>query len=187
MKRTSAAVVFVLHLPLVRGTRRQVQLIGCLAGVALAGCAIQPIPGGKLIRRNYQPQVLVAYVAGGDVDPGVRHYLVRDGAGLAFFEQAHDGSGTLFERHWTDAWGDHFAVWESPWMGPGQAVELVVPLDRNQPAWRFVYDAGLYDVRDDNGLPRPVPKMLIEASAMLNPTGGPQQAPPSLPIPAPRP
>jgi hypothetical protein len=136
--------------------------------ISLAGCAVMPIPGGKVVNRDYSPQVLVTYAADGEVTPGVRYSLVQQGSALAFFEQTGAGAGTVLESHWTDAAGDHFAIWATP-LEPGEAVEVLVPLDRTQPAYRFVYPPGLYDVRNDNGVERPVPKMLIEASTQLRP------------------
>ena len=127
-----------------------------------------PIPGGRVVNRDYRPQVIVVYAADGEVAPGVRYSLVRQGAGLAFFEQTGEGAGTVLESHWTDAAGDHFAIWATP-VEPGEAVEVLVPIDRTQPAYRFVYPPGLYDVRNDNGVERPVPKLLIEASTQLRP------------------
>jgi hypothetical protein len=137
----------------------------------LTGCAAIPIPGGKLVR-NYHPKVMIAYQAEGDVEPGTRHFLVQEKAGPAFFEQSSDGKGTVLERHWADAAGDHFATWASPGE-PGEAVEVLIPLDRSQPAYRFVYAPGLYQLRNDDGADRPTPKMLIEASAMLRPLPAP--------------
>ena len=136
--------------------------------LALAGCAAMPIPGGRVVNRDYRPQVIVVYAADGDVAPGVRYSLVRKGARLAFFEQTGEGAGTVLESHWTDVAGDHFAIWATP-IEPGEAVEVLVPLDHAQPAYRFVYPPGLYDVRNDNGVERPVPKVLIEASTQLRP------------------
>jgi hypothetical protein len=146
-----------------------------LAGLvgALVGCATLPIPGGHVVSRDYSPQVLVTYAADGEVTPGVRYSLVQQGSGLAFFEQTGAGAGTVLESHWTDAAGDHFAIWATP-VEPGDAVEVVVPLDRTQPAYRFVYPPGLYDVSNVNGLERPIPKMLIEASTQLRPDGSRQ-------------
>jgi hypothetical protein len=148
--------------------------MGVLGGMltALAGCASMPIPGGKVVRRDYRPQVLVGYEADGEATSGVRYSLVQEGPSLAFFEQTGEGAGTVLESHWTDAAGDHFAVWATP-MEPGDAVEVVVPPDRRQPAYRFVYPSGLYDLRNDSGVGRPVPKMLIEASTQLRPAGPP--------------
>jgi hypothetical protein len=136
--------------------------------MALSGCAAMPIPGGQVVSRDYRPQVVVVYGADGEVAPGVRYALVQEGARLAFLEQTGDGAGTVLESHWTDVAGDHFAIWGTP-LEPGDAVEVVVPRDRTQPAYRFVYPPGLYDVRNDNGVARPVPKMLIEASTQLRP------------------
>jgi hypothetical protein len=150
--------------------------------IAMAGCASMPIPGGRVVRRDYRPQILVAYDAGGEATAGVRFSLVREGRGLAFFEQTGEGAGTVLESHWTDAAGDHFAVWATP-MGPEDAVEVVVPPDRRQPAYRFVYPSGLYDVRNDSGVGRPVPKMLIEASTQLRPAAGSPPAPAAVPPP----
>jgi hypothetical protein len=159
--------------------RRRVAVLGGLVG-ALVGCATMPIPGGKLVRRDYRPQVLVTYAADGEVAPGVRYSLVQQGPALAVFEQSGGEAGTVLERHWTDAAGDHFAVWATI-AEPGNAVEVLIPPDRAQPAYRFVYPPGLYEVRNDHGIERPIPKMLIEASTQLRPVGpppGPASVPP---------
>ena len=136
--------------------------------MSLAGCAAMPIPGGRVVNRDYRPQVVVVYVADGEVAPGMRYSLVRQGARLAFFEQTGEGAGTVLESHWTDTAGDHFAIWATP-VEQGEAVEVLVPIDRTQRAYRFVYPPGLYDVRNDNAVERPVPKVLIEASTQLRP------------------
>jgi hypothetical protein len=141
--------------------------------MSLVGCATLPIPGGKVVNRDYSPQVLMMYAADGEVAPGVRYSLVQQGSALAFFEQTGAGAGTVLESHWTDAAGDHFAIWATA-LDSGDAVEVVVPLDRTQPAYRFVYPPGLYDVSNVNGLARPIPKMLIEATTQLRPVGSGQ-------------
>jgi hypothetical protein len=82
--------------------------------MSLAGCATLPIPGGKVVNRDYRPQILVTYAADGEVTPGVRYSLVQEGSALAFFEQTGAGAGTVLESHWTDAGGDHFAIWAMP-------------------------------------------------------------------------
>ena len=149
--------------------------------MSLSGCAAMSIPGGRVVNRDYRPQVIVVYAADGEVAPGVRYSLVREGARLAFFEQTGEGAGTVLESHWMDAAGDHFAIWATP-LDPGEAVEVLVPLDRTEPAYRFVYPPGLYDVRNANGVERPVPKLLIEASTQLRPVEpGRGAAPPPSP------
>jgi hypothetical protein len=147
---------------------RRARAVGLGLVISLAGCAAMPIPGGQVVSHDYRPQVIVRYAADGEVASGVRYSLVRAGARLAFFEQTGDGAGTVLESHWTDAAGDHFAIWATP-VEPGEAVEVLVPLDRSQPAYRFVYPPGLYDVRSDNGVERPIPKLPIEASTQLRP------------------
>jgi hypothetical protein len=143
---------------------------------ALVGCATPG--GGRLVKRDYKPNVLVSYQSEGDVPPGVRYYLVREGAGLAMFEQSEDGTGVVFERHWVDHHGDHFAVWA------GSAFEVVVPRDRAQPAYRFEYPPTLYKVENHGGVERPVPAMPIEANAKLHPAGAVLRAPVAPPPPA---
>lgn len=131
----------------------------------LAGC-VEPV-GGTLVKKDYRPAVLVAYQAEGDFAPQLRYYLVQEKNGLAIFEQDEDGKGVLFERHWADPHGDHFAVWTVP----GPAYEVLVPVDRTRPAYRFAYDGGRFAVENRDGIERPVPKLLVEASTKLVPAG----------------
>jgi len=159
--------------PLIGSRARRATVAALGLAMSLAGCVTLPIPGGKWVNRDYRPQILVTYTADGEVTPGVQYSLVQEGSALAFFEQTGAGTGTVLESHWTDAAGDHFAIWATP-IEPGDAVEVVVPLDRTQPAYRFVYPPGLYDVGNVNGLARPIPKMLIEASTQLRPVGSGQ-------------
>jgi len=142
-----------------------------LVALCAAGC-IEPI-GGTLVKRDYRPQVLVAYRAEGDFAPTARYYLVREKGNLAVFEQEEDGTGVLMERHWTDAYGDHFAVWAVQ----GSAYEILVPRDQRLAAYRFVYEPGQFTLETRAGVERPVPRMLTEASTALVPAGVELRAP----------
>jgi hypothetical protein len=152
----------------------------CLATAALMlGCATagQPPAGGGRSRAT-----VVAYrPVGAGAAPLCGHYaLDRTGEGLAFVERSPLGSESAFPAHWIDATGDHFAVWDVVWnergapvpLRNGPAEEVWVPADRAQPAYLFVYRAGLYEVREVGGLKRPVPLIPIEARLKLEPQRG---------------
>src|SRR5207245_514804 len=115
--------------------------VGAAFGALFLGCATQP-SGGHLVKKDYRPAVIVEYQAEGEFPPAVRYFLVRTPSGPAFLEREADGSGTLFDSHWRDPDGDHFAVW----VNGASAFEIFVPLAQGQPAFRFAYPARLYTV-----------------------------------------
>jgi hypothetical protein len=131
-----------------------------LLAILAAGCGLPH--GGQFIEPGNAPTVLVAYdYEGWDVPPGTEFFLVetRDRT-LKFLEEDASGNGVLFAKHWEDDHGDHFAVW-----GPWYAIEVLVPKNRGEPAYRFTYPKHLYDEVDG----RPIPKALTQASARLEP------------------
>jgi len=67
------------------------------------------------------------------------------------FERESDGGGTLFELHWKDDKGDHFAAWFI------HAYEFIIPEDRTLPAEKYVYPDGTYTAKYVDGQQRPVP------------------------------
>jgi hypothetical protein len=109
--------------------------------------------------------------------PACAHYALTRAAGrLAFLERSPLGLELELPAHWVDAAGDHFAVWNVVWnrgapatIRDGQAEEVWVPVDRTQPAYLFVYRAGLYEVREVAGVKRPVPLIPVEARRELEP------------------
>jgi hypothetical protein len=120
---------------------------------------------------------IVSYRTVGDVPPCARYALHRGAGGLAFVERSPLGFETEFPAHWIDPAGDHFAVWDvdvgergAPVsVRDGPAKEVWIPADRKQPAYLFVYRAGLYEVRDTGGVKHPVPLIPVEARAKLEP------------------
>jgi hypothetical protein len=113
----------------------------------------------------------------GDVPECGRYALHRVGDRLVFVERNPLGFETDFPAHWVDPAGDHFAVWDvgsdkrgAPVSVPGGAAkEVLVPADRKQPAYLFVYRADLYELRDIGGVKHPVPLIPVEARAKLDP------------------
>lgn len=142
-------------------------LVGLLAAAFLVtGCASAFMKGGTLVKEGYQPKrVIVAYKAVGTVPPNVEYQLVETEKGTAMFERSNDGSGTLFETHWKDGQGDHFAGW----VATSHGFEFVVPADRKKEAKRYVYPKGYYTLTTINGIERPVPSVALEPVAKLKP------------------
>jgi len=143
----------------------------------LAGCAATLstfAQGGKMVPKGYNIQkVIVAYRAEGEVPARVQYFLIETDEGLAIFERSENGSGTLFQAHWQDDQGDHFASWLIPLPGfsllvarpvpslsgcCGPAYEFIVPLDRSKEVKRFVYPKQTYSIKKINWISRPVPK-----------------------------
>jgi hypothetical protein len=122
--------------------------------------------GGSLVSANYKPQkILVTYGTEGTVPPGVTYLLIETDRGMAIFERSQDGSGTLFHTHWRDQQGDHFAGW----VATSHGYEFILPLDRSQPAKKFVYPKGYYSVTEIDGVSRPVPMTQMDPVARLIP------------------
>jgi len=146
-----------------------------LAGLVLfSGCASMVFHGGSFVSKNdeYIKEYLVTYRAEGIVPEGSTYHLVRTDKGLAIFEQASDGSGALFENHWTDSDGDHYASWLY-FPGGGKSrhgYEFVVPKDRSQNALKYVYPWGTYVVQNIVGVERPVPASPVDPVATLIPS-----------------
>ena len=108
--------------------------LGLLVGCATLLSAM--ISGGTAVPGDFQvEEVLVRYRPVGQYPAHAQYLLVRTDRGLAMFEREKDGSGALFETHWTDEEGDHFAAW----LGRRIAWVFVVPRDRTKPAKRYVY------------------------------------------------
>ena len=136
----------------------------------VSGCASVFFQGGTLVPKGYDVQkVIVAYRAEGTVPARVNYFLVKTAEGLAILERSEDGSGPLFQTHWQDHQGDHFAAWVGPsfvpksWhgskaAGQGHAYEFIVPFDRSKEAKKFVYPKGTYRIHEIDGIFRPIPK-----------------------------
>ncbi len=133
--------------------------------LVMVGCASWFMNGGALVDEDYYPNVIVNYDAEGTVPAGVNYLLVRTENGEAVFERSLDGSGVLFQTHWEDNDGDHFAGWVSKSHG----YEFVVPKDRTQPAKKYIYPAGYYSLLEKDGITRPVPVVEIDPVATLIP------------------
>jgi hypothetical protein len=113
---------------------------------------------------------VVSYQPVGEVPSCARYALRRGAGGLSFVERSPLGVETDFPVHWVDPAGDHFAIWDAPAAASeGFAREVWIPGDRRQPAYLFVYRAGLYELRESGGVKRPVPVIPIEARAKLEP------------------
>ena len=130
------------------------------------GCASWFMNGGVMVDKDYVPEIIIKYKAEGVVPSGVDYLLVRTENGESIFERSLDGSGVLFQAHWEDEEGDHYAGWVSKSHG----YEFIVPKDKkNQPTKKFVYPAGYYNVTEIDGVMRPVPLYEIEPVAVLIP------------------
>lgn len=150
--------------------------IACLWIMLLIGCAFisscaLALHGGSLVSKEDGSikETLVTYRAEGTVPAGATYYLVKTEKGLAMFEHGQDGSGALFENHWEDADGDHFAAWiYLPGGGNSRhGYEFVVPKDRLQSVSKYVYPWGTYVVQNINGVERPVPADAVAPAATL--------------------
>ena len=132
----------------------------------VAGCASAFMKGGSLVKEGYKPKrVVVAYKAVGTVPPNVEYQLVETDKGMAMYERSNDGSGTLFETHWKDAQGDHYAGW----VATSHGFEFVIPVDRKKEAKRYVYPKGYYSLKTINDIERPVPVVALDPVAKLIP------------------
>jgi hypothetical protein len=142
--------------------------------LGLEAC-IMPAAWDGPVDRKYHPEVLIRYEVVGDGPPGQLDYLVRDAKGPAIYEQTASGAGRLLDVHWRDFAGDHYAT---PGGRFAPAWEVLVPADPSRPAYRFVYDVGTYSIKARDGIARPVPTILTEASAELRPAGRTFREPP---------
>ena len=125
-----------------------------IVNLILLGCASMFMKGGTLVPKDYEiPKTIVAYSAEGIVPEGVEYLLVETDQGMAIFERSTDGSGALFQTHWKDELGDHFAGW----VLTGPAYEFIVPSDRSREARKYFYPKGSYSFKELNGVSRPVP------------------------------
>lgn len=148
-----------------------------LCGVATVlfylGCSSWAWHGGAVVSEDDLTTVehLVDYRTEGTVPDGASYHLVRTPRGVAILEHAPDGGGTLFENHWVDEAGDHYAGWVYfPGGGDGQhAWEFVVPKDRAGEALRYAYAGGTYEVKEIDGVKRPIPDEPVEPVTRLIP------------------
>ena len=131
----------------------------------LTACASMFMQGGSLAPAGYNANIVVNYDAKGTVPPGITYHLIKADKGEAIFERSPDGSGALFETHWSDNDGDHFAGW----VATSHGYEFVIPKDRKKPAKKYVYPAGNYDLKEKDGITRPVPNTPIDPVATLTP------------------
>ena len=115
------------------------------------------IVGGSSAKAGYEvDRIIVAYRAEGPVPAEAQYFLLETDNGLALFERGEKGSGTLFETRWSDEQGDHFAAWIRGRSYISHAYEYIVPADRSQNARRFVYPAHTYELKQIDGVLRPV-------------------------------
>ncbi len=133
--------------------------------ILLTACASMFMQGGSLVPAGYNANIVVNYDGKGTVPPGITYHLVKTDKGEAIFERSPDGSGALFETHWTDSDGDHFAGW----VATSHGYEFVVPKDRKKSANKYVYPAGYYELKEKDGVTRPVPNTSIDPVATLIP------------------
>ena len=143
----------------------------------LSGCAATMstfAEGGIVVPKDYDIQKeIVAYRAYGNVPADVQFFLVDTSEGLAIFERSVDGSGFLYQAHWQDDQGDHFASWVIPLPGfstiverpvkslsgcCGTAYEFVVPFDRSKEAKMYRYPKQTYTIKKIDWVKRPIPK-----------------------------
>jgi len=74
------------------------------------------------------------------------------------FERYNDGHGSLYQTHWKDSLGDHYAVW----VPTSSAYEIVLLQDLNAIGSKFIYDNNYFTIENINGVKRPVPCDTIE-------------------------
>jgi len=132
----------------------------------LYGCASMFMKGGELVSTEYKPKkILATYKAEGTVPPGVEYLLIDTDTGPAIFERSGDGSGTLFLTRWQDKQGDHYAGW----VASSHAYEFVISKEKSRKGKRYVYPAGTYEVKEINGIERPVSIPLVDPVTTLIP------------------
>ncbi len=132
--------------------------MGCASTLSLV------IQGGTAVEEDYQPvEILVSYRADGVVPENAKYFLVETDTGLAIWEKIEGEMGALIQAYRRTNQGEHFSAWS-----PGQpAAEFVVPLDRSQPAKRYVYPVGKYEAK--RGTMAVVPLEEFEPVAILYP------------------
>ena len=120
-----------------------------------SGCASMFMNGGALVPEGYNVQkMIVSYRAEGTVPERVQYFLIETDKGQAIFERSEaDGSGALFQTHWIDDQGDHFAGW----VATSHGYEFVIPTDRTKDGKKYVYPANTYKIKMIDGIQRPVP------------------------------
>ena len=128
-------------------------IAAAVAGILMTGCASMFMNGGSFVESGYKAQKVIAvYRTEGIVPPGVQYSLVQTKNGQAIFEKGSDGSGTLFQTHWKDSQGDHFAGWVTT----SHAYEFVIPVNRSSKGKKYVYPARTYTIKHINDVGRPV-------------------------------
>jgi hypothetical protein len=150
---------------MMKNSKIKVSLLMFFSVILVTACASMFMQGGSLAPAGYRANILVNYDAKGTVPPGVTYHLVKTDKGEAIFERSPDGSGALFETHWTDKDGDHFAGW----VATSHGYEFVVPKDRKKPAKKYVYPSGYYELKERDGITRPIPTAAIDPVATLIP------------------
>ncbi len=133
-----------------------IALTAFLAAVMSSGCTSMALSmvvnGGEIVPASYKPvKQLVAYRAEGPVPPKAEYSLVETQKGPFMLERTPEG-GFLFQIHWRDEMGDHYAAS----LKGGGAWEFIVPLDRSKNAVRLDYPHGTYSLVDMDGKKRPV-------------------------------
>ncbi|NQV03773.1 MAG: hypothetical protein HQ542_14075 [Bacteroidia bacterium] len=111
------------------------------------------LDGGSFVKKKKAPkEILVRWDAEGEIPDEATYMLVLNKKGEeCVFEREADGGGTLFELHWKDDQGDHFAAWFL------HAYEFIIPFDRTKPAEKYVYLVDTYTEKYIDGVKRPVP------------------------------
>jgi hypothetical protein len=126
----------------------------CFTSLGCASMYSMIMQGGTIVPNGYEVQkVIVAYRAEGTVPARIQYFLVETDKGQAIFERSEDGSGTLFQTHWIDDQGDHFAGWVFNRHG----YEFVIPTDRTKEGKKYFYPARTYAIKTIDGIRRPVP------------------------------
>jgi hypothetical protein len=148
----------------------------CAFLIFVSGCtsiaASMCLHGGSYINDEKTiEKVIIRYRTEQLESQGVQYRLVQTKKGMAIFERSPDGSGSLFETHWTDQDGDHFALWIYIAGGGDQmpGYEFVVPEDRTQNAKLYIYPYGTYLIQVIDGVKRPVPISKANPAKILIP------------------
>lgn len=123
-----------------------------VAGCTSMGSAM--LIGGSVVQ-DYKPSKIVAtYKPLGNMPDGTQFYLIEMRGRLAMFREDSDGSGMIYEKHWTDKGNDYFAA---AFFGNGPAYIAFVPSDRSLEGGLFIYEHGSYEGGPPGDRKRPTP------------------------------
>ena len=123
-------------------------LSGCDLIFLITWSDAQPVPKGS---KGNKKKVIESYTA--DPYDHTYYFLVKTVNGHEISEIRINGSEILFQNHWIDDQGDHFAGWEAFSNG----YEFVIPTDRRKEGKKYVYPKKTYQIKLIDGVRRPIP------------------------------